>query len=53
MRKKELSICLQHRMMDLYIWEREGSEGGKLCSNQAFPFQLFDEFALVVIFRLH
>ena len=25
----------------------------KLFSNQAFPFQLFDEFALVVIFCLH
>ena len=37
-------------MMDLCIGERAGSRGEKLFSNQAFPFELFDEFALVVIF---
>lgn len=52
-REKEpsLSIIQNDGFMHLGKSRRQGRK--KLFSNQAFPFQLFDEFAFVVIFCLH
>ena len=48
-REKELPICNTEGRICALGKEQEAGKK-KLFSNQAFPFELFGEFALVVIF---
>lgn len=51
LRKRTINLSIIQNDGFMHLGERRQGRK-KLFSNQAFPFQLFDEFALVVIFCL-
>lgn len=52
-RERTINLCIIQNDGFMHLGKSRRQETKKLFSNQAFPFQLFDEFALVVIFCLH
>lgn len=52
-RERTINLSIIQNDGFVHLGKSRRQERKKLFSNQAFPFQLFDEFALVVIFCLH